>query len=86
MGTTRGPGWQGRRVSELVDHGEQQAAGTGRLLPCGLGGEHDTDDEPLRTLPRIVQVDHGDLLVDGGDLPGAGVGQVRPDQGSQGSK
>ena len=48
---------------QLVDHGEQQAAGPGRFLAGGLGGEHDADHEPLRPLPQVVQVDDGDLLV-----------------------
>ena len=68
---------------ELVDHGEQQAARAGRFLPGGLGGQHDADDEPLGPFAEVVQVDDGDLLVAGGDLPGAGVGQVGADEVSQ---
>ena len=65
---------------QLVDHGEQQAARPGRLLAGGLGGQHHADDEPLRPLGQVVQVDDGDLLVGGGDLPGAGVRQVGADR------
>ena len=61
---------------ELVDHGEQQAARPGRLFAGGFRGQHDADDETLGPLAEVVQVDDGDLLVAGGDLPGPGVGQV----------
>ena len=71
---------RGRVLVELVDHGEQQAAGAGRLLAGGFGGEHDADHEPLRPVRQVVQVDDGDLLVGGGDLPGAGVRQVAADE------
>ena len=72
-----------RVLVELVDHGEQQAARPGGLLAGGLRGEHDADHEALRAFPQVVQVDDGDLLVAGGDLPGAGVRQVGADQVAQ---
>ena len=37
--------------------------GPAASLRRGLGGEHHADDEPLRPLGQVVQVDHGDLLV-----------------------
>ncbi len=46
------------------------ASGAGGLLAGGFGGEHDTDDEPLRALRQVVQVDDGDLLVAGADRAG----------------
>ncbi len=49
-------------------------AGAGRLLARGLRGQHHADDEPLRALGQVVQVDDGDLLVLGGHAP---AGQCR---------
>ena len=62
-----------RVLVELVDHREQQAARPGGLLAGGLRGEHHADHEPLRAFPQVVQVDHGDLLIAGGDLTGVPV-------------
>ncbi len=72
-----------RVLVQLVDHREQQAARAGVLLARGLGRQHHADDEPLRPLVQVVQVDDRHLLVLGGDLAPRGAGQVGADDRAQ---
>ena len=42
---------------QLVQHREQQPAGPAALLARGLLRQHHADDEPLRALGQVVQID-----------------------------
>ena len=73
--------WKATRAEVGARDGDERERPGGALafLAGELAPQRDADDEPLRPVGQVVQVDDGDLGAGGGDGPLAAVRQVAAD-------